>query len=91
MAESQLGEFSRMIEEQGEQRRQQEKEYSDKLGAADAVRDEDEFYRVEGGVLVFRRFPSGIIDRLSRREFTDEHIQFLAGLLTREPRKYGEG
>jgi len=81
----------------GDERHQQEEEFMKKLGEPDLFvpfQDIEKgdlsgmgYWRVEGGVIAYRRWPKGKYDFHSRQEYEDNFIQQLYTLLTRPARK----
>ena len=81
----------------GDKRREEEDAFMAKLGEPDLFvpyQDAEDgdlggigYWRVEGGVISYRRWPKGKFDFHSRQEYDDEFIRQLYALLDRPARK----
>lgn len=89
--------FSRLadcIMHSGDKRREEEDAFMSNLGEPDLFvpfKDVEAggigYWRVEGGVIAYRRWPKGRYDFHSRQEYEDNFIQQLHDLLARPARK----
>lgn len=81
MSDLWLNGLSDILNAQAEGSRAKEKELNDKLGAADLVMDDQEYWRVNGGVVRYVRYPNGMVNPHSRIEYPTALIEALHKLI----------